>query len=522
MAVLSWTTEVTGFEGIIPKLIYIDTNDTFATITAAGYLNPSVEMGMEFTNDAMALVMSNTGPLWLQTSLVGSNHSLVSPSNSTNVILPTIANHIATYTNTIGTLSEDPVTAISGGNIQAGLSGVAGGFISYPATMTTGTLRLTATSSAGDFATFITNASQAASRTYTIPDAGASSSFLLTNNATTQTIATGNLALTVGTLTLGSSGHASSLTIFPGTAANGTLIISPVNNAGNFNTTISSVTGLGQSTIYTFPDPGAATANVLLSASGGTQTIATGNLALTVGTLTLGSSGNASSLQIFPITANNGSFSIIPLNIAGNFTVTLSNASIGQSTVYSLPDAGAATSNIAVTTGATVANNFVMASGVAGQITDSGIPVAGLQLNASGTISDVNFQGMYATPVQLIPAPAAGFGIVVFSAYLEIVFATAAPANGGAIIFQYGNTIHGAGVNTIANGGTLTIAAAFATGAAVNQWTTLENGTNIGTTASSTTTALGVFLSNDTGAFTANGGTSSIRYAVNYMIVPMV
>jgi len=437
MAVLSWTTEVTGFEGIIPKLIYIDTNDTFATITAAGYLNPSVEMGMEFTNDAMALVMSNTGPLWLQTSLVGSNHSLVSPSNSTNVILPTIANHIATYTNTIGTLSEDPVTAISGGNIQAGLSGVAGGFISYPATMTTGTLRLTATSSAGDFATFITNASQAASRTYTIPDAGASSSFLLTNNATTQTIATGNLALTVGTLTLGSSGH-------------------------------------------------------------------------------------ASSLQIFPITANNGSFSIIPLNIAGNFTVTLSNASIGQSTVYSLPDAGAATSNIAVTTGATVANNFVMASGVAGQITDSGIPVAGLQLNASGTISDVNFQGMYATPVQLIPAPAAGFGIVVFSAYLEIVFATAAPANGGAIIFQYGNTIHGAGVNTIANGGTLTIAAAFATGAAVNQWTTLENGTNIGTTASSTTTALGVFLSNDTGAFTANGGTSSIRYAVNYMIVPMV
>ena len=437
MAVLSWTTEVTGFEGIIPKLIYIDTNDTFATITAAGYLNPSVEAGMEFTNHAMALVLSSTGPLWLQLSLVGANHSLVSPANSNNVILPTIAGHIATFTNTIGTISEDATIAINGGNIQAGLNATAGALISFPATINTGSLKLAATASGGAFITTITNASQAAARTYTIPDGGASSNFLLTNNATTQTIATGNLALTVGTLTLGSSGHASSLTIFP-------------------------------------------------------------------------------------ITASNGSFSIIPLNIAGNFTATLSNANIGQSTVYSLPDAGAATSNIAVTSGATVANNFVMASGVAGQITDSGVAVAGLQLNASGTISAAAFQGMYATPVQLIAAPAAGFGILVFSAYLEIVFATAAPASGGAIIFQYGNTVHGAGVNTIANGGTLTIAATFATTAAVNQWTTLANGANIATTASSTTTALGVFLSNDTGAFTANGGTSSIRWGVNYMIVPMV
>jgi hypothetical protein len=437
MAVLSWTTEVTGFEGIVPKLLYIETNDTFATITTAGYLNPSVEAGMEFTNEAMALVMSTTGPLWLQTALVGANHNLVSPSSSVNVVLPTIANHIATYTNVTGTLSEDAATAINGGNIQAGLSGTAGTLSSFPATAARGSLRIVGANSAGDTVTTITNASQAAARTYTIPDAGAASNFLMTNNATTQTIATGSLALTVGTLTLGSSGHASSLTIFP-------------------------------------------------------------------------------------ISAANGSFSIIPLNIAGNFTATLSNANIGQSTVYSLPDAGAATSNIAVTTGATVANNFVMASGVAGQIVDSGVAVAGLQLNASGTISAANFQGMFATPVQLIPAPAAGFGIVVFSAYLELVFATAAPAGGGVIVFQYGNTVHGAGVNTIINGGTTTIAAAFATGAAVNQWTTLENGANIGTTASSTTTALGVFLSNQTAAFTANGGTSSIRYAVNYMIVPMV
>jgi len=185
MAVLSWTTEVTGFEGIVPKLLYIETNDTFATITTSGYLNPSVEAGMEFTNEAMALVMSTTGPLWLQTSLVGANHSLVSPANSSSVILPTIASHIATYTNTIGTLSENAATAINGGNIQAGLSGTAGSLISFPATAARGSLQVVGANSAGDTVTVITNASQGGARTYTIPDAGASGSFMLNTGPTT-------------------------------------------------------------------------------------------------------------------------------------------------------------------------------------------------------------------------------------------------------------------------------------------------------------------------------------------------
>ncbi len=180
MAVLSWTTDVTGFEGIIPALLYINTNDTFATITTPGYLNPSVESGMEFTNEAMALVMSTTGPLWLQTSLIGTSHSLVSPANSTNVVLPTTLNHIATYTNTTGTLSEDAATAINAGNIQAGLSGTAGAFISYPAGAGLGTFQFLAANSAGAFNTVVTNASQAGNRTYTVPDGGlAAAQFLL-------------------------------------------------------------------------------------------------------------------------------------------------------------------------------------------------------------------------------------------------------------------------------------------------------------------------------------------------------
>lgn len=54
-------------------------------------------------------------------------------------------------------------------------------------TTNSGSLQLLAANSAGNFITSITNASQAAARTYTIPDAGASASFLMTAGAQTIT-----------------------------------------------------------------------------------------------------------------------------------------------------------------------------------------------------------------------------------------------------------------------------------------------------------------------------------------------
>ena len=119
-----------------------------------------------------------------------SNMSWVDASSSADVTLPTIANHIATYTNTAGHLSEDAATAINGGNIQAGLSGTAGTLASFPAT-----------------------------------------------------------------------------------AANGKFVIASVGNAGNFAATLSPISTLGQASVYTLPDPGQATANILLDA--GTNAAAT-------------------------------------------------------------------------------------------------------------------------------------------------------------------------------------------------------------------------------------------------------
>ena len=85
-------------------------------------------------------------------------------------------------------------------NLDAGVSGTAGSVDIFPTTAAKGKLNFAAADSAGDTTTTITNASQAAARTYTIPDAGASASFVMTEG--NQTV-NGNKTL-AGTLTQGS------------------------------------------------------------------------------------------------------------------------------------------------------------------------------------------------------------------------------------------------------------------------------------------------------------------------------
>lgn len=70
-------------------------------------------------------------------------------------------------------------------DIDAGASGSAGTVDVFPTTAAKGKLSLAAADSAGNTATTVTNASQAGARTYTIPDAGASASFVMTEGAQT-------------------------------------------------------------------------------------------------------------------------------------------------------------------------------------------------------------------------------------------------------------------------------------------------------------------------------------------------
>ena len=191
MSILNFKVEQVGQAGVFPAIIYILTDDTLAEVTATGYLNGIARGNTPLSDADMALVTTKTSPSassiqvgWLEVSKSGENWSLVPPAAPGSVTLPTIANHIATYTNTLGTLSEDAATAINGGNIQAGLSGTAGYLASFPATAARGSLRLVAANNTGDTVTQITNAAMGQASVLTVPDpAAATANFLLDTGA---------------------------------------------------------------------------------------------------------------------------------------------------------------------------------------------------------------------------------------------------------------------------------------------------------------------------------------------------
>lgn len=200
MSIQAITQETTGLVDVFPSLIYVATTDTYAQVTTTGYLNAAKYTGSTFNNNQMALVeTTDDGVVWLQVSVVGSNASLVQPVGPGDVVLPTIANHLATYTNVAGTLSEDPTIAISGGSIQAGLSGTAGTLISYPATASKGHLAVVAVANTGNTVTTISNAAMGQASVVTIPDPGAATANFAVAPAA---LVSGNLVEASGTVGL--------------------------------------------------------------------------------------------------------------------------------------------------------------------------------------------------------------------------------------------------------------------------------------------------------------------------------
>lgn len=72
---------------------------------------------------------------------------------------------------------------------------------------------------------------------------------------------------------------------------------------------------------------------------------------ITAGNVIAGQSGKAGYLASFPATAAKGSFRIVAVANTGNTITTLSNSAMGQASVISIPDPGAATANVLLDTG---------------------------------------------------------------------------------------------------------------------------------------------------------------------------
>lgn len=83
MGILNAQVGEVGLSGVVPNLIYINTNNTQAEVTAVGYLNPLRSQGFNITDYNMALVATRTTPssrdvtaCWYEVVRSGDNYSL--------------------------------------------------------------------------------------------------------------------------------------------------------------------------------------------------------------------------------------------------------------------------------------------------------------------------------------------------------------------------------------------------------------------------------------------------------------
>jgi hypothetical protein len=266
--------------GVNPNLKFAVFGDNLATITTAGYLNSvNLESNPIASTDVLQVLYSfnnvtKVGTYGVFTVSISNSGviTLVEFTGTSGIVLPTIANHIATYTNTTGGLGEDPATAISGGNIQAGLSGTAGTVASFPATASKGSLILAGVANTGNTNTTISNAAMGQASVISIPDPGASTAnFIMSALAGggNQVMATSGLQASQGAFISGNNAgqsQAGAFTAYTMTGASGYLQLFATNNSGNFTTQITNI-AQGQSSVYSIPDAANANARFLVAAT---------------------------------------------------------------------------------------------------------------------------------------------------------------------------------------------------------------------------------------------------------------
>lgn len=391
MPILEVVTQSAGLVSVAPHWVYIATNDTIAQVTATGYLNKIVQQGnYSFSESDMALVTTKTSPSATQVDVAmlnithsGANWSLVTTGAPGSVTLPTVANHIIVSTNTTGALANLTGTAIQSGNLQAGLSGTAGYVASFPSTALKGSLRLTAVANTGDTVTTISNVAMGQASVISIPDPGTATASFVLDNGSTQIIATGNLQLLLGNFIAGATGGTASggkFISYPVTTGNGLLQVYATNAGGAYTTSITNAVTT-QTQVISIPNAGASTSSFVLTAASAAQTIVP-TLNVTGGVTAGAAAGTAGTFTSYPTTTGNGSLIIQAINAGGAFNTTIASGTIGQSSVFTIPDPANAVARFLVGATATpfTTAHILASSGTGGLVADSGIATSNVQV----------------------------------------------------------------------------------------------------------------------------------------------
>jgi len=326
MAILSIQTSQTGTVGVLPSIAYIATTNTEVEVLATGFLNNAVASGIQFSLPCLAEVSTATSPSaqpdvgWYEIKHVGANWSLVPSENPGDVVLPTIANHIAVFTNTTGTLGEDAAIAINGGNIQAGLSGTAGYLASFPATAARGSLRVTAVANTGNTLTTLSNVAMGQASVVSIPDPVNALGRLLIG-ATATPFVSGNFPVNSGT---------GGLMVDSGIAASQLMQLNAVNTlTGSGQIVLVKANGVEASNLVTASgNAGVITTSSLNTAGGATYAITWTNTKITTASvLSLCIQGGTNTTQNITFTCVPGS-GTATLTIFNNTAATALNGTI--------------------------------------------------------------------------------------------------------------------------------------------------------------------------------------------------
>lgn len=333
MGILQFPTPIPMTNGNYPQFKFAVFTDSIGTVTTAGYLTTSsIEAGMPLSNGdvIMALYAYNqqtlSGTFGIFTVNIATSTgqiTLTTWGNPGDVVLPTIANYIAHFTNTIGTISSAAANIINAGNIQAGLSGTAGTIASFPATASKGSLILAGVANTGNTNTTISNVAMGQASVVSIPDpANAVGRFLVGAAATP--FVSGNFPQASGT---------GGLMVDSGVAVS-TLMQ---------NNIVNTMTGAGQ--IILVKANGTESANAV-TASGNAGVITTSSLN------TAGGATYAITWTNTKITAT----SVVTLTISGGTNTT-------QNITFTVvPGAGSATLTIYNNTAATALNGTILIS----------------------------------------------------------------------------------------------------------------------------------------------------------------
>lgn len=321
MSIVSITTDVAGQINVNPRRVKIITTDNNTTIVAAGYLNAANLMGYNIvptdvfdiiysyskstnsgTYDVYTCTIANNGIITLipdvtagnvvlpvvngdfaifsgTTGLIADLGYLPSDASKTKVVMANgavILNHIGTFKDTAGTLGNDAATAINGGSIQAGLSGTAGQFTSFPATAANGSFVFKAINNSNNFASTLSNSAVAQASVYTLPDPATATANVL---VAPSSLVNGNLVKASGTAGLivdqgvamksvaqaAVAGGAAAQSVTDSFCTSASCVVCTWNDTSNAVSIQKAVAGNGSFVVTSSGDPGASHLNYIIT-----------------------------------------------------------------------------------------------------------------------------------------------------------------------------------------------------------------------------------------------------------------